>query len=59
MVWVQLAKDRDQWRIIVNNFIYTPGRYEEMSASEERFCCENWIIIQLTFYNEGGGDGPW
>jgi len=41
MVWVQLAKDRDQLRILVNNFIYTAGRYEEMSASEEGLCRGN------------------
>jgi len=41
MVWVELAKDRDQWRILVNNLIYTVALYEEMSASEEGFCCEN------------------
>jgi len=33
MVWVQLAKDRDQWRILVKIFIYTAGRYEEVSVS--------------------------
>jgi hypothetical protein len=57
MVWVQLAKDRNQWRILVNNFIYTAARYEKMSAYEEGLCCvklANYLVSSLK-----GGGGVW